>query len=709
MARRASVSSVSSEKRLGKAYKYDPQFKGPRDNRGCTDILCLGLFLVFLVCWGVLGFYAYKYGDPNRILQPTDVRGNKCGVDQSVASKPYLLFFDPSLCVRPTENVVINGCSSPSACVEHCPKEDFYAPNLYNYPSLDGLGPSARPICVADVPQPRTGAELRDRVQRKECAMWYMKSIALGKYCVPDIVGGIDINDPVQIAGQPIGSTTWKDVIDGTKIMVALQRAYEAGEKVVSDALASYPFILGGLVGAMVVSFLYILLLRWITGIIVWASILAVLLFLGLGVYVCYTVWTQLKDGTPNSSFGVWDRAPAELRTILDDPTTWLTVMIVIAVVLGVLLLMVLFLRKRISLAVALIEQGGKAVSSITSTLFFPLVPWALQLAVVAYTAVVVLYLATSGEAIYKTHGLGTCTCVAMDIQGDGVLCKPPEFNSMCSNCVEKGASCQFFRYNPREYTKWLHAFNIFGAIWSLFFVSGMAQMVLAATFATWYWTFHKSDVPFFVLTRSFFMSVTYHSGTVAFGSLIISIVRFIRLILDYIEKKAKHFSDNAVARCVMCFCKCCFSCVESFLKFISRNAYIMCAVHGKNFCASAKDAFNLLMRNVIRVVVIDKIMDFVFFMGKLLITALVCTAMYFVLLKWPQNLNYTAVPITLTGIGAFVISSIFFGVYSVAVDTLFLCFLEDCERNDGSAEKPYYMSPDLMRIFGKKNRPRRD
>ena len=37
--------------------------------------------------------------------------------------------------------------------------------------------------------------------------------------------------------------------------------------------------------------------------------------------------------------------------------------------------------------------------------------------------------------------------------------------------------------------------------------------------------------------------------------------------------------------------------------------------------------------------------------------------------------------------------SSAFFGVYSMAVDTLFLCFLEDLERNDGSQEKPYYMS----------------
>ena len=37
-----------------------------------------------------------------------------------------------------------------------------------------------------------------------------------------------------------------------------------------------------------------------------------------------------------------------------------------------------------------------------------------------------------------------------------------------------------------------------------------------------------------------------------------------------------------------------------------------------------------------------------------------------------------------------------------MAVDTLFLCFLEDLERNDGSIEKPYYMSKSLKQILGK-------
>lgn len=30
---------------------------------------------------------------------------------------------------------------------------------------------------------------------------------------------------------------------------------------------------------------------------------------------------------------------------------------------------------------------------------------------------------------------------------------------------------------------------------------------------------------------------------------------------------------------------------------------------------------------------------------------------------------------------------------------------MEDSERNDGSAEKPYYMSKNLMSILGKKNK----
>ena len=44
---------------------------------------------------------------------------------------------------------------------------------------------------------------------------------------------------------------------------------------------------------------------------------------------------------------------------------------------------------------------------------------------------------------------------------------------------------------------------------------------------------------------------------------------------------------------------------------------------------------------------------------------------------------------------------SSFFSVYAMAVDTLFLCFLEDMERNDRPGQK-LYMPISLKKILGK-------
>lgn len=37
--------------------------------------------------------------------------------------------------------------------------------------------------------------------------------------------------------------------------------------------------------------------------------------------------------------------------------------------------------------------------------------------------------------------------------------------------------------------------------------------------------------------------------------------------------------------------------------------------------------------------------------------------------------------------------------VYEMTLDTIFICFCEDCEQNDGMS-RPYYMSKDLMEVM---------
>lgn len=198
---------------------------------------------------------------------------------------------------------------------------------------------------------------------------------------------------------------------------------------------------------------------------------------------------------------------------------------------------------------------------------------------------------------ILITCDVSRCRCIQKNIaQTCGVE----------SECYLQSA-CQFALYGKLSYVGWYHLYNFFGLIWILCFINDFGDMVLAGSFAGWYWTLdRKKDLPSFPLMTSFIRTFRYHLGTIAFGSLIISIIKFIRYFLEYADQKLKQYSqDNPLVKALVCCCKCCFWCLEKFMKFINRNAYIMTAVYGKNFCTSARDAFFLLMRNAVRAFVL--------------------------------------------------------------------------------------------------------
>lgn len=60
------------------------------------------------------------------------------------------------------------------------------------------------------------------------------------------------------------------------------------------------------------------------------------------------------------------------------------------------------------------------------------------------------------------------------------------------------------------------------------------------------------------------------------------------------------------------------------------------------------------------------------------------------------EGIQHIWVPLALAGLFAYLVSHCFITVYEMAIDTIFLCFCEDCEQNDGIS-KPYYMSRGLM------------
>lgn len=52
-----------------------------------------------------------------------------------------------------------------------------------------------------------------------------------------------------------------------------------------------------------------------------------------------------------------------------------------------------------------------------------------------------------------------------------------------------------------------------------------------------------------------------------------------------------------------------------------------------------------------------------------------------------------------LTVIFAYFIANCFICVFEMTIDTIFVCYCEDCEENDG-VSRPYYMSSGLKESF---------
>uniref|UniRef100_A0A803SM23 Choline transporter-like protein n=1 Tax=Anolis carolinensis TaxID=28377 RepID=A0A803SM23_ANOCA len=398
------------------------------------------------------------------------------------------------------------------------------------------------------------------------------------------------------------------------------------------------------------------------------------------------------------------------LKAMPHEPSFFLhlfSLVIILCVVEVILLLTLLFLRKRIFIALALIREASRAIGHMMSTLFYPILTFILLVICVAYWGMTALYLATSGIPLYRLTAPNNTAPGCERISGN------QSCNPLVSDC-----KCIFYKYNDEGLIQQnlfnLQIYNILGFLWCINFVIALGQCVLAGAFASYYWAFHKPrDIPLCAVCSAFIRTLRYHIGSLAFGALILTIVQVIRIILEYLDHKLKD-SVNPVARCILCCLKCCFWCLEEFIKYLNRNAYIMIAIYGKNFCVSAKNAFKLLMRNVVRVVVLDKITDLLLLFGKLLVVGGVGVfAFFFFTGRIPihdsrfqsPTLNYYWLPIFTVVVGSYLIAQGFFSVYSMCVDTLFLCFLEDLERNDGSSEKPYFMDKSLMKILNKKNK----
>lgn len=343
--------------------------------------------------------------------------------------------------------------------------------------------------------------------------------------------------------------------------------------KVVHDLSQTWWQTLILIFAAGVLSFIWTVVMRLLGSLLIWISILLVLGALGFGAVFSWMKWNALKA---TGAIDDYSFHPA-FDAYFEMPTTWFVVAIVTSVFLVIFLLVILFIRKRITIACALISESSKwvsnlhgnntqlktfrAIGSMMSTLLFPLFPFLLHIGVFALWGSIAIWLASSGQEI----------------------CRMKENNGQVYNtstkcdCKSKLSGCTYVGIEKESDTVfWLQFYNLFAFFWLSCFVTALGDIALAGAFASYYWARDKRrDVPTFPVIRALNRAIRYNLGSIAFGSLIIAIVKIIRVILEYIDNKLGKSQNMAVKYFLMCL-KCCFWCLEVFFKFLTKNAYIM-------------------------------------------------------------------------------------------------------------------------------------
>jgi hypothetical protein len=257
------------------------------------------------------------------------------------------------------------------------------------------------------------------------------------------------------------------------------------------------------------------------------------------------------------------------------------------------------------------------------------------------------------------------------------------EFSVECTGTAPKCYRCSA----PRYFMDWKFGYSFLAFLWHNFFFVAVGQCTIAGAVGIWFFTPAGQKWKRATVLQSLRNAVIYHTGSLAFGSLILAIVVWIKWFMHWLAQQAKQ-NKNKVMEMI---CKClayCLWCFEKCVKFLNKNAYIQVALMGTNFCKSAKEAFKLILRNAVRFAVIAAMAHLVHFITMALIIAATTICGYYILLAMYEDVNPVA-PTICYGFIGWMTAKLFIGTFALAVDATLHCFIAAEEMDKGNDFAP--------------------
>lgn len=306
---------------------------------------------------------------------------------------------------------------------------------------------------------------------------------------------------------------------------------------------AKWLVLLVGGVGAMLLGVFWLLVLQFFAGCMVWLTCVLVLFGLVLMALFCsFRSGIISADDLSGLSFlaeaGVNATETAALTAATTDSSTQLQFKVAAYVVWtlsGIVLLLLVAMRKRIHIAIAIIRESSKAIKTLPLLLVWPVVPTIFFVALVVYSVAIAAYLLSSDDLTSVVEDSAASLAQITNLTTYS--------NSSAAVFVQSSS--------PKTTQQVLLGFHVFGFLWTNQLLQAISICAIAGSIAQFYWTapnergVRKLESRF-PIARAVRNTLRYSLGSLCFGSFVIAFVQFLRLVLEYIS----HKYDNHLLVC---------------------------------------------------------------------------------------------------------------------------------------------------------------
>ena len=523
------------------------------------------------------------------------------------------------------------------------------------------LGSALSAFCVSDCFQEKLSDTETEKVfdckptkLKTDCSVskenYYTSRKFIGRFCIPWTAKEEEKYDPIEDPNNQITSGGEVYVkYDAVKNYVSNEdsanQIFNLGyfstsrfSSWMSDLFICWKAIAASVVWSFVICLIFLLFIRCCAAFLIYAIILIILAaFIILGVVFHRRI--DYYEGTGEDTY----------------KTTMEVLQYVCFGIAAVWFLFILCMCNKIRLSVALLEATAKYIHNNCCINFVPFLFFILTAIWYAYWIVSAIYICSIGE-LKKTK-------IFPSIEWD-------------------------------KKTRYLFWFHFFSLLYMNEFLKAFAQFIYASSACIWYFT-HEKGTEDHPIAKSFKRACRYHCGSLAFGSLIVAIIKFIMYMLEGLKKKIdKTYGDKSKAGCIYkCIIRClqCFmECIARIMEFINKHAYIQIALKGDNFCTAAWEGFGLIIRNLGRFSTLILLGSFFTLFGMLFIAAGSAVIGYYVITKvdmFSEDLNSPVLPVVAMALIGLIIGSVTMSVYGMSSDALLHSFLLDEELNKGQAK----------------------